>query len=70
MPLTRELPESFKNRVVVFDGAMGSLLVERGVNHVHPFEEIQPLRAVYGLPGPRGLYQGRGGRHRNQHIRR
>jgi len=46
MPLTRELPDKFKNRVVVFDGAMGSLLVERGVNHAHPFEELN-LSAPY-----------------------
>jgi len=40
MPLNRELPDQFANGIVVFDGAMGSLLVERGVNHAHPVEEL------------------------------
>lgn len=35
-----ELPALFQDRVVVFDGAMGSLLVERGVSHSHPLEEL------------------------------
>ena len=35
-----KLPDIFSKRVVVFDGAMGSLLVERGVSHTHPFEEL------------------------------
>ena len=36
----RELPGVFGERVVVFDGAMGSLLHERGVNTSRPFEEL------------------------------
>jgi methionine synthase I (cobalamin-dependent)/5,10-methylenetetrahydrofolate reductase len=36
----RKLPSIFGERVVVFDGAMGSLLVDRGVSHHHPFEEL------------------------------
>ncbi|MCE5323632.1 bifunctional homocysteine S-methyltransferase/methylenetetrahydrofolate reductase [bacterium] len=40
MPNPRKLPDIFSQRVVVFDGAMGSLLVERGVSHKHPFEEL------------------------------
>lgn len=40
MPVPRKLPGVFAERVVVFDGAMGSLLLERGVNHLHPFEEL------------------------------
>ncbi|MHB9038042.1 MAG: bifunctional homocysteine S-methyltransferase/methylenetetrahydrofolate reductase [Armatimonadota bacterium] len=40
MPDARKLPDVFNERVVVFDGAMGSLLVERGVSHLHPFEEL------------------------------
>ncbi len=35
-----ELPPIFQERVVVFDGAMGSLLAERGVSYSHPFEEL------------------------------
>lgn len=46
MPQTRELPAIFQERVVVFDGAMGSLLNERGVSHFHPFEELN-LSAPY-----------------------
>ncbi|MEN6355609.1 MAG: bifunctional homocysteine S-methyltransferase/methylenetetrahydrofolate reductase [Armatimonadota bacterium] len=40
MPDPIRLPDIFNQRVVVFDGAMGSLLVERGVSHKHPFEEL------------------------------
>lgn len=40
MPNPRELPQLFKERVVVFDGAMGSLLHERGIGHARPFEEL------------------------------
>ena len=40
MPKPRELPPVFRERVVVFDGAMGSLLHERGVNASRPFEEL------------------------------
>lgn len=40
MPQKRELPEIFQERVVVFDGAMGSLLHERGVSTSRPFEEL------------------------------
>jgi len=36
----RKLPSVFQERVVVFDGAMGSLLHERGVNASRPFEEL------------------------------
>lgn len=36
----RKLPQIFQDRVVVFDGAMGSLLHERGVSYLHPFEEL------------------------------
>lgn len=40
MPTPRELPSIFYQRVVVFDGAMGSLLHERGVSTSRPFEEL------------------------------
>jgi len=40
MPTPRELPQIFKDRVVVFDGAMGSVLHERGITHSRPFEEL------------------------------
>ncbi len=40
MPQPRKLPQVFGERVVVFDGAMGSLLHERGVNPSRPFEEL------------------------------
>ncbi|MCE5313461.1 MAG: bifunctional homocysteine S-methyltransferase/methylenetetrahydrofolate reductase [Armatimonadota bacterium] len=40
MPDARKLPDIFSRQVVVFDGAMGSLLVERGISHLHPFEEL------------------------------
>ena len=40
MPQKRELPSIFQERVVVFDGAMGSLLHERGVSTSRPFEEL------------------------------
>ena len=40
MPDRKKLPPIFSEGVVVFDGAMGSLLVERGVSHRHPFEEL------------------------------
>ena len=40
MPQKRELPSIFQERVVVFDGAMGSLLHERGVSASRPFEEL------------------------------
>lgn len=40
MPQKRELPTVFRERVVVFDGAMGSLLHERGVSASRPFEEL------------------------------
>lgn len=36
----RELPRVFREGVVVFDGAMGSLLLERGASHKRPFEEL------------------------------
>lgn len=35
-----ELPRVFNERVVVFDGAMGSLLHERGAGASRPFEEL------------------------------
>jgi len=40
MPQPRKLPSVFRERVVVFDGAMGSLLHERGVHPSRPFEEL------------------------------
>lgn len=40
MPKRRELPQVFQDRVVVFDGAMGSLLHERGAGGSRPFEEL------------------------------
>lgn len=40
MPAKRNLPDLFNKRVVVFDGAMGSLLINRGISHSHPLEEI------------------------------
>lgn len=40
MPQPRELPRVFQEHVVVFDGAMGSLLHERGANASRPFEEL------------------------------
>lgn len=40
MAQPRKLPPLFGERVVVFDGAMGSLLHERGVNPSRPFEEL------------------------------
>ncbi len=36
----RPLPTVFNDRVVVFDGAMGSLLVERGISHRRSIEEL------------------------------
>jgi len=40
MPQPRELPRVFQDRVVVLDGAMGSLLHERGAGASRPFEEL------------------------------
>jgi methionine synthase I (cobalamin-dependent)/5,10-methylenetetrahydrofolate reductase len=40
MPQLRELPQAFQEHVIVFDGAMGSLLHERGANASRPFEEL------------------------------
>lgn len=40
MPKPRELPQVFQDRVVVMDGAMGSLLHERGQGASRPFEEL------------------------------
>lgn len=40
MPKPRELPQVFQDRVVVMDGAMGSLLHERGASASRPFEEL------------------------------
>lgn len=44
--MSRKLPDIFANRVVVIGGAMGSLLVQRGVDHAHPYEELN-LSAPY-----------------------
>ncbi len=43
MSQLRELPAIFQEKVVVFDGAMGSLLHERGANTNRPFEELNVL---------------------------
>lgn len=43
MSQIRELPAIFQEKVVVFDGAMGSLLHERGANPKRPFEELNIL---------------------------
>lgn len=40
MPKPRELPRVFQERVVVLDGAMGSLLHEQGAGASRPFEEL------------------------------
>lgn len=40
MSQRKQLPEVFQQKVVVFDGAMGSLLHERGANPHRPFEEL------------------------------
>ena len=40
MSQPRELPRVFREHVVVFDGAMGSLLHERVANTSRPFEEL------------------------------
>lgn len=40
MPQPRELPPVFREHVMVFDGGMGSLLLEHGINASRPFEEL------------------------------
>ena len=56
--------------LLVFDGAMGSLLYERGVFVTQNFEQLNVTRPDIVRRDPRGLRRrGRAG-HRDQHLRR
>ncbi len=70
-PTRRDTPfrEAMRS-LLVFDGAMGSLLYERGVFVTQNFEQLNVTRPDVVAEDPRGLRQRRREGHRDQHVRR
>ena len=56
--------------LLVFDGAMGSLLYERGIFVTQNFEQLNVTRPDVVAQDPRGLRRRRREGHRDQHVRR
>ena len=70
-PTRRDTPfrEAMRS-LLVFDGAMGSLLYERGIFVMQNFEQLNVTRPDVVTQDPRGLRRRRRPGHRDQHLRR
>ena len=70
-PTRRDTPfrEAMRS-LLVFDGAMGSLLYERGIFVTQNFEQLNVTRPDVVAQDPRGLRRRRRAGHRDQHVRR
>ena len=66
----QEFRDQLSRRVMVADGAMGTMLYSRGVFINRCFDELNLSSRRHGPPDPPGVRQGRRGDPGDQHVRR